>query len=914
MGAILAVVLFLEPITARAEPESLPAANSAVVLAPTPRPTTDLHGDPLPAGAVARLGTARLRHLGLADYCLLPDGRSVRTVGRDGFIRTWELASGKLISAVELEGEYGREIGRTQLDRKTEQPTPLKFSADSKLLAAIFTQNVVVWDIKTGRALKNIKCQKAGMEHGLFSPDGKYLALRGSSSVSLLEWRSEREWLVNFPVLRGRPGPRGRPGQETQLQFSPDSHHLMVWNRGNRVETGPFRVYACENLRQMYSFDRNISSCAVSPDNKTLVLGPGDSENVRFLDLASGQEQSKLPVDDWVGSMVYSPDGKILAVENLVRLRGSLITLYDTASQTIVKQIRLKQFVYNLSFSPDGKTIGCNLDYECAVIDVARGEVIQVLGRCDRSEFLENNKLLIGRSEFLADNKRLIGRSDDRLRVWDIASGRELLEPSGDYLLGLIHNPRISIDAKGQLLVAANWISGGVDLWKLDEGRLIRQWNHAECAARQFSLDGKGQTLLRTDMFDPFGHNRVVCCEAETGTVKQIIEWRCQFENQSLIGFSPDHRRAFAIARTEEIHFLAYDLPGGNLLYQTTLPGELDYWTWPNAALRTDTDRGTRISVFSAATGRIRLRIPGFYPKDGALGFSPDGSLLALAGEGHSEVSVREVATGREIASVRPGRIRGVAIAPDNRTLLTTGEAGFRVWDLATGRERLPISTRKMPWNEPKPLCDRHVFVTPDGSRAVAAVADGTGLVWDLSAFISEKLEETREEAELAALWTELMKDDTTAAYKAFWKLADSPAQMVVPFLHGRLKPAAGPDPGLVKNLIAELGDDDFEKREAAHGRLRTFGTLVAPDLREAARSSGLPEIRKRAGELIEKMREPIPSGESLRSIRAVAILERIGTVEAQNALRVLARGAAGARETEEAKSALERLAPRPLK
>jgi hypothetical protein len=43
----------------------------------------DLYGDPLPEGAVARLGSVRLRHPGLKDFAFLADGRTVVTVGED---------------------------------------------------------------------------------------------------------------------------------------------------------------------------------------------------------------------------------------------------------------------------------------------------------------------------------------------------------------------------------------------------------------------------------------------------------------------------------------------------------------------------------------------------------------------------------------------------------------------------------------------------------------------------------------------------------------------------------------------------------------------------------------------------------------------------------------------------------------
>src|SRR5262249_1940717 len=61
-----------------------------------PGPLMDLHADPLPAGAVARLGTLRWRHAGQTTFAaFLPDGKTVLSAGADFTLRVWEYPSGK---------------------------------------------------------------------------------------------------------------------------------------------------------------------------------------------------------------------------------------------------------------------------------------------------------------------------------------------------------------------------------------------------------------------------------------------------------------------------------------------------------------------------------------------------------------------------------------------------------------------------------------------------------------------------------------------------------------------------------------------------------------------------------------------------------------------------------------------------
>jgi WD40 repeat protein len=56
----------------------------------------DAHGDPLPAGALARAGTIRARQEGVLAPChFLPGNRTLATCGLDGVIHLWDTATGK---------------------------------------------------------------------------------------------------------------------------------------------------------------------------------------------------------------------------------------------------------------------------------------------------------------------------------------------------------------------------------------------------------------------------------------------------------------------------------------------------------------------------------------------------------------------------------------------------------------------------------------------------------------------------------------------------------------------------------------------------------------------------------------------------------------------------------------------------
>lgn len=164
---------------------------------------------------------------------------------------------------------------------------------------------------------------------------------------------------------------------------------------------------------------------------------------------------------------------------------------------------------------------------------------------------------------------------------------------------------------------------------------------------------------------------------------------------------------------------------------------------------------------------------------------------------------------------------------------------------------------------------------------------------------------------ELAEMWNNLTRADDEGTKKAFQiicRLIQHPKQSV-PFLQGRLKPVPAPDAQRVEAWIAELNSDDFSKREKANAELEALGPLAMPAVKPklADKVTSL-EVRRRLQRLVEKVETNTLSGEELRGLRAVEILEAIATPEAKEVIAAIAKGAAGAKLTDDAKRAQARL------
>ncbi len=158
--------------------------------------------------------------------------------------------------------------------------------------------------------------------------------------------------------------------------------------------------------------------------------------------------------------------------------------------------------------------------------------------------------------------------------------------------------------------------------------------------------------------------------------------------------------------------------------------------------------------------------------------------------------------------------------------------------------------------------------------------------------------------------WSALRGEDAAKAHRAVWALAADPRQ-ALPLLKERLRPVPPADGKRVARLIADLDNDDFDVREEATRELTKLSG-AEPALRKAASGASSPEVRQRAQYALQAREEADPSPEWVTTLRALEVLEQLGTPEARQLLRALAGGEPNARLTHEAGAALRRSGARP--
>jgi hypothetical protein len=322
--------------------------------------------------------------------------------------------------------------------------------------------------------------------------------------------------------------------------------------------------------------------------------------------------------------------------------------------------------------------------------------------------------------------------------------------------------------------------------------------------------------------------------------------------------------------------------------------------------LATGGEDGT-VRLWDPENGREKFILRGHQGPVPAVAFSPDGKVLASGGR-DATVRLWDRLTGQDLGILRGhvNPVLGLAFSPDSRTLATAGGAWpkpqglgeAKLWELASRGERAILGG-----HQGSVLC---VAFAPDGKTLATGCGDNAVRVWDLAGGRRGPSSAGLTAKDLEGWWAALSEADASKAAKALWALAGCPHQ-AIPYLKGNLRPASV-ESARVARLLEELDHDDFAVRERASRELLDLADVAEPALRKALANPPSVEVQKRIEQLFEQRPKAVPSRQQLRSLRAVELLERIGSAEAQQVLQTVAGGAPDARLTQDAKASLQRL------
>jgi WD40 repeat protein len=828
-------------------------------------PHTDLYGDPLPDGAVARLGTVRWRtNLRLGSFS--PDGQTVVSLGDVGLV-LWDART-------------GRPVGWSPQDVTVKAAA---FSADGKTLIiagraagggrgaprapAAVRRLIRRYEVGTGKLLDAAELTTPGTDrapspHGdslTFARDGQLL-LAGDGGKTIRLWDAAS----------------GKPLQQVTTEFNYFWPHVAVTGDGKLMAVaqrvpgvapaGVLHVYDLTTGRLVRRLDGDdyLVYPALSPDGKVLVASA--SRSWRAWDVATGALRHE--AEGQRGPAAFSPDGRYLAVG-----ASPAIRLYDAATFREVRRFAAhgERWVHALAFSPDGKRLASGLDNRVALWDVATGEPVAPLPG--------HGGPVVGLA-FSPDGQSLAsgGDTDGTAYVWDVATGRArhqfaghdraaasvAFSPDGATLATGDGNPESSIDAN----------EAQIRLWDLKAGRLLRQFTGHLSAVHSLAWSPDGTALASAG-----GDARARLWEVATG--RRLAQARGGYGRRA-VSFSADGHALLVANYNGELALWGSDLAGK--LHDLGEPGD---------------PGGRRREIAFAALTR-----------DGKAAFSlerdrrrsPDELRRQNAGSGprprsECELRVWDAATGHLVRTIDTesslvlNGIAPYALSPDGKVFAQVAdnhrEAVIQLYDTDAGKLLAELRGHTA-WVTALAL-------SPDGRTLASGSWDTTVLLWDVG------------RVRLELLWAEWLAGEKDARAAAR-RLAADPGPGVAP-IQERLARAAAAEKGVAR-LFAGLDDDSFEARERATKELGELGPEAAYALRRALEGDVSPEARIRAGRVLEEIgrRHGDAARYSPQRVRvALSLLEQIESPQAGKALEELAAGDAAATVTRQAKAALER-------
>ncbi len=489
-----------------------------------------------------------------------PDGSLLATGGHhlDRSITVWDLAT---------------RTRHHSLTGHTEDVRSLAFSPDGATLASVGVEGkVFLWDVASGR-------ERGRLDHGGsassldFTPDGALLATGGDDGRVVL-WDTARG--EQAAVLTG---PTGHTGYVRTLAFSHDGLTLATAGDFGGVESGLllWDVARREQIQSLVGHRARVFSLAFSSDNRTLASAGRDS-TVLLWDYRAGV-LSEPPLTghfNSVRSVAFAPDGDTMvtagddsivalwrrnAGPHLARIlsegsdpvsevvsngrglvavgrSGGFVTLWDAAiGKARGEPLEHPESVTSVALSADGPAVAAGgLDGTVLVWDTGSGAV---LGRVAWP--VPGQAVL---AVALSPDGRTVaaGGTDGTLRRWDVGSGRELesLPTTSDHLVSLAWSP------DGRRLAA-----GARDgrLWAWDLDRAVPRRRLLNCPRSEEVL--VCARTMRSIAFNPRG-DRLAAGSADNSVTiwdpgrEQAAKPTMRLSGHSLpvnaVAFSPDGR------------------------------------------------------------------------------------------------------------------------------------------------------------------------------------------------------------------------------------------------------------------------------------------------------------------------------------------------------------------------------------
>lgn len=288
----------------------------------------DIH-DTLASTRQQSVGTG---HIGsdVNSVACSPDGTTILSVSTDGSLRFWSLETGVMVKKQILSA----------------QCNAASYSPDGKSIVSAGGRNVYIWDVDKWEVVKTFSCGEDTKLYGAFyTYDARYIVALSYQEGRIYMWD---DWSGE---AYGNSGDAFEPESLLGIAFSPTTHRMVIMSKSDHI------VYDIETKESVFTLAKTETDpdSIYSPDGKYIAHSEGS--DIYIYDATTGEILSgpiKLDVDQIKG-LVYSPNGKYLAVHSMDR---KLLILALESKKIVAGPIfGHTELISDIDYSPDGRCI-----------------------------------------------------------------------------------------------------------------------------------------------------------------------------------------------------------------------------------------------------------------------------------------------------------------------------------------------------------------------------------------------------------------------------------------------------------------------------------------------------------------------------------------------------------------------------